>query len=155
MNATTFYEQEYIALRGKIELKAAEMSRLQILTGGANAAVYAWLLSGVVAWPAAVLVAFVPLVVTIITGLRHWAIVRYVDGVSAYIRTVETFVLSKQTGPKGWENYYATNNVSSLKLWRKLYWYGSGLFCIAGIFVVDHLTREKLATGEALQIIFR
>lgn len=159
MNAATFYEQEYIALRAKIELKAAEMGRLQILTGGANAAVYAWLLSGVVSYPAAVLVAFVPLVLTIITGLRHWAMVRYVDGVSNYVRSLETFVLSSkgapQGGPQGWENYYSTNRISSLKVWRKLYWYGSGVFCVAAIAVVYWLTKDKAATGGAVQLILR
>lgn len=159
MNAATFYEREYVALREKIELKAAEMGRLQILTGGANAAVYAWLLSGVVAWPAAVLVALVPLAVTIITGLRHWAMVQYVDSVSAYIRSLETFVLTARgaprNGPKGWENYYVANKVSSLKFWRKLYWYGSGAFCLAAVVVVHILTKARLEPAGALQIILR
>ena len=39
MNAETFYEREYVALRDKVERKTEDMGKLQIYAAGSSAAV--------------------------------------------------------------------------------------------------------------------
>ena len=109
MDAGTFYEKEYIALRAKLDLRAADIVKVEFAVIGAIAAIYSWILAhpnpsgvGQAIW-------LVPVFLCIFGFIRFRWILEYISAVEAYIIELERFVLASSPGPKGWESYYRVN----------------------------------------------
>lgn len=110
--AAQFLAEEYKALREEIKSLVAENQTLERFAGGAVAAVITWLLTTKgISDNALKFASIVPLVITLIVGLRCFGIALRLGQIGAYIRTYEAWLMrgistGSDAPPPGWETTF-------------------------------------------------
>ena len=115
MDLEQFFLEEYKSLREEVYALVAETRRLEILSLGGVAAMYAWFVTAQVssgpAW-------YAPLLLPLLGALRSYALFNRIGEIAAYLHGRE-----KAMEWSGWETHFAARAKSRLSFTAFFFWF--------------------------------
>lgn len=131
-NVDDFLIEEYKSRTQEIQDLMREARQLELYSAGAVAAVYAWFatvkLANTWAW-------FLPLIVPVLGLIRSWAFYERIRQIAAYVRKIESHILTEENQPPGWESWYTGIREHGLTPSGFLFWIVLVMVCLCFPFL--------------------